>query len=306
MAANLPPQFFELQRKFNQTSDVEEKIKILKEMLAICPKHKGTERVQEEIKKKIAKLKKKAPKKVKSEPIYFVEKEGAGQVLVLGTPNSGKTSLINALSETNFKVADYPFTTQLPNPAMMRFENVSIQLVDLPPIKKDFKPGWIKNLAKQADKVLVLIDLNENPSEQIREIFEILKEWRVEKEKTFLVGNKIDVSKSQENLKDLKVSFEIFEVSAKEKTGIERLKKKIFQELKIIRIYPKDPKKEIDFEKPFILKEGVKLIDFVKKINEEWVKNFKGAKLYETNLKGFKIVGRDYNLKDGDIIEIKI
>jgi small GTP-binding protein len=304
MPANLPPQFFELQKKLNRTKEVQEKIEILQEMLAICPKHKGTERVQEEIKKKIAKLKKTQPKKLKREEIYFVKKEGAGQILVLGFPNSGKTSLINLLCNTNFKVADYPFTTQLPTPGMLKYENVLIQIVDTPPITKDFKPGWLKNLARQADSILVLINLESDPENQLKEIEEILNEWKIEKEKIFFVGNKIDLEKGKENFEKIKNSFEIFGISAKEKIGIEELKKKIFESLKIIRVYSKEPKKEVDFENPFILKKGTKLIDLVKEINEEWVGKFKGAKLYEKDLKNFKIVGRERILEDGDVVEI--
>jgi small GTP-binding protein len=304
MPANLPPQFFELQRKLNQTKDIQEKIEILQEMLAICPKHKGTERVQEEIKKKIAKLKRVQPKKIKREEIYFVKKEGAGQVLILGPPNSGKTSLTNLLCNTNFKVADYPFTTQLPTPGMLKYENILIQIVDTPPLTKDFKPGWLKNLARQADSILVLIDLENDPENQLKEIEEILNEWKIEKEKIFFVGNKIDSEREKENFEKLKKSFEIFGISAKEKIGIEELKRKIFESLKIIRVYPKESRKKVDFESPFILKRGTKLIDFVKEINEEWVERFKGAKLYEKDLKSFKIVGKYYELKDEDIIEI--
>jgi len=306
MPANLPPQFFELQRKLNQTKDVQEKIEILQEMLAVCPKHKGTERVQEEIKKKIAKLKRTQPKKVKREEIYFVKKEGAGQVLILGAPNSGKTSLTNLLCNTNFKVADYPFTTQLPTPGMLKYENIQIQIVDAPPLTKDFKPGWLKNLAREADLVLILIDLENDPESQIKEIEEILEEWKIEKEKVLIVGNKIDLKNAKENFEKIKEKREIFGISVKEKVNIEELKRKIFDSLKIIRVYPKEPKKEIDFENPFILKEGTKLIDFVKEINEKWVEKFKGARLYEKNLKSFRIVGRNYVLKDGDIVEIKI
>jgi small GTP-binding protein len=303
MPANLPPQFFELQRKLNQTKDIQGKIEILQEMLAICPKHKGTERVQEEIKKKIAKLKRTEPKKIKREEIYFVRKEGAGQVLILGPPNSGKTSLINLLCNTNFKVANYPFTTQLPTPGMLKYENVLIQIVDTPPITRDFKPGWLKNLARQADSILVLTDLENDPENQLKEIEEILNEWKIEKEKIFFVGNKIDSEKGKENFEKLKKIFDIFGISTKEKIGIEELKRKIFESLKIIRVYPKEPRKEVDFENPFVLRRGTKLIDFVKEINEEWVERFRGGKLYEKDLKSFKIVGKYYELKDGDIIE---
>jgi small GTP-binding protein len=304
MPANLPPQFFELQRKLNQTKDIQEKIEILQEMLAICPKHKGTERVQEEIKKKIAKLKRIQPKKVKRGEIYFVKKEGAGQALILGLPNSGKTSLTNLLCNTNFKVGDYPFTTQLPTPGMLKYENILIQIVDTPPLTKDFKPGWLKNLARQADSILVLIDLENDPENQLKEIEEILSEWKIEKEKVFFVGNKLDSEKGKENFERLKKNFEILGISAKGKIGIEELKRKIFESLKIIRVYPKEPRKEVDFENPFVLKRGTKLIDFVKEINEGWAKKFKGARLYEKNLRNFKIVGKYYELRDGDIIEI--
>jgi small GTP-binding protein len=298
MAANLPPQFFELQKRLNLTQDVEEKIEILKEMLAICPKHKGTERVQEEIKKKIAKLKKEEPKKIKREALFFVKKEGAGQVLVLGPPNSGKTSLVNALCNTSFKVANYPFSTRLPQPAMVDYENIKIQIVDTPPISKDFRPGWMKNLARGADLILVLIDLTENPKESLKEILEILNEWGIEKDKILILGNKTDLKKNGEDLK-------IFEVSAKEKIGVEELKKKIFEALKIVRVFTKGEKEKVNFNAPFVLKEGTRLIDFVKEINKEWVERFKGAKLYSKDLKRFQMVGRDYILKDGDIVEIK-
>jgi ribosome-interacting GTPase 1 len=164
----------------------------------------------------------------------------------------------------------------------------------------------LKNLARQADSILVLTDLENDPENQLKEIEGILNDWKIEKEKILLVGNKIDSEKGKENFEKLKKCFEIFGICAKEKIGIEELKRKIFESLKIIRVYPKEPRKEIDFENPFILKRGTKLIDFVKEINEEWVERFKGAKLYGKDLKNFKIVGGDYVLKDEDVIEIKI
>jgi len=304
MPANLPPQFFELQKMLSQTKDVREKIEILEEMLAICPKHKGTERVQEEIKKKIAKLKKTQPKKLKREEIYFVKQEGAGQVVIIGIPNAGKTSLTNALCNTNFQVGHYPFTTQLPQPGMLRYENILIQIVDTPPITKEFKPGWLKNLAKQANLILVLLDLENNPKNQITFIEELFNEWKIEKGKILMVGNKIDLPQAQKNLQEVKEHLKILATSTKGKIGIEQLKRKIFEALNIIRVYPKEPKKEVDFNNPFILPKGTLLIDFIKEINEEWLKRFKGAKLYRKDLKGFKIVGKEYILKDLDIIEI--
>jgi small GTP-binding protein len=283
MPANLPPQFFQLQKKLNSTSDIEEKISILKEMLAVCPKHKGTERVQEEIKRKIAKLKKEEPKKIKKETLYFVKKEGAAQVVILGKPNAGKTTLLNSLCKTSFKVAPYPFTTKFPQPGMMSFEDIKIQIVDMPPVSKDFKPGWMKNLAKSADLLLVVLNSKEKEND-LKEILEILREWEIEKEKMIIFENRFEKVKEKE---------------------IEDLKKRIFNALAIIRVYTKEPREKVKKIEPFILKKGTKLIELAERINENFAKTFKGAKLYSQDLKTAKLVGRDYILKDGDIVEIK-
>lgn len=305
MPANLPPQFFKLQEKLKKTKDNQEKIEILKEMLAICPKHKGTERVQEEIKSKIAKLRRALPKKIKREQIYFVEKEGAGQVILIGPPNSGKTSLLNLICNTNFEVRDYPFTTKLPTPGMFLYQNVLIQLVDTPPLTRDFHPGWMKSLIRQADLILILLDLEKDPKENLKEILDIFEEWKIE-QKILIVGNKFEKEISKRNFEILKEEFEVFPISVKEKINIEELKEKIFQSLNIIRVYSKEPKKEVDFERPWILKKGTKLIEWVEEINKEMVKKFQGAKLYKKDLKSFQLVGKDYVLQDGDIIEIKV
>jgi len=303
MAANLPPQFFELQAKLKSAKTNEEKIKILEEMLSICPKHKGTEKVQKEIKRKIAKLKKVLPKKVKREEIFFVKKEGAGQIILLGKANSGKTSVVNALTQSSFKVAEYPFTTQKPIPAMLRFENILIQIVDTPPISNEFKPGWFKNLLLNSDGVLATIDLTQDVKKDLEEITKILNEWEIKMEKVLFLGNKIDLLNKKEALKMCQ-DFHLFPLSAKTKEGIENLKKEIFKILNIVRVYPKEPGKKPDLSQPFVLKKGTKLIEFVQEIHQSLAQNFKGAKLYKKEKTHPIIIGKDYLLEDGDVIEV--
>jgi len=310
MPANLPPEFLEWQKKLSLAKEAEEKIEILKTMLGVCPKHKGTEKIQEELKKKIAKLKREKPKKVKREGIYVVKKEEAGQVLIVGPANAGKTSFLNFICGTNFKVQDYPFTTQIPQVGMAQFENIKIQIVDTPPLSKDFKPGWLKNLARQADLVLVLIDLTKEPEKNLEEILEILADWQIEKEKIFVLANKSELEGAQQNFDKLKqkfdklkTRFEIKEFSTKTFSA-EALKKEIFEALKIVRVYLKERNKKPDFSQPFILKKGEKLISLVEKLNKEWLKKFKGAKIFSNDLKSFRILGKNYLLKDGDIIQI--
>lgn len=306
MSANLPPQFFQLQAKLKQVTTPEEKISILEEMLAICPKHKGTEKVQKELKSKIAKLKKQTPKKIKREVFYSVVKEGAGQIVIIGSTNSGKSSLLNALTNAQVKVAPYPFTTQIPQPAMMKYENILIQLVDTPPLTKE-SPGWLKAIISGADGLLAVFDLS-NPEieKEIKELKEILENWNLENKKTIFLGNKIDLPEARKNFEKLKSEYKIKPISAQNGIGIEELKKEIFDLLEIIRVYSKKPGKEPDLKHPFIAKRNTKLIELAKEISEDFATSFKYARLFRKDSQKFKIVGKDYLLNDEDIIEIHI
>lgn len=280
MPANLPPQFFEIQGKLKTAKTKEEKIEIYEKLLAICPKHKGTEKVQEDLKRKIAKLKKEEEKRIKGKSLFFIKKEGAGQIIILGPANSGKTTLVNNLTGKNFEVADYPFTTKFPQPAMMKFENIQIQLVDTPPLSKDFAPGWMKNLCLTADGILILANFDK----EIEEIKKILENWKIENEKIILTLKKEDLKKIE----------------------INSLKKKIFDSLRIVRIYLKPPQKKPDFENPLILKSKSKILDLIEEIKPGSLSNFKMAKLFKKDSKFPKIVGKDYTLEDEDIVEIKV
>ena len=137
MPANLTPPYYAAEEKYKRAVSAEDKITALQEMLAVIPKHKGTERLQGDIKKKIARFKEegKTKKKTKSgfNP-FAVEKQGAGQVVLAGYPNSGKSSLVGLLSRAKVKIADYPFTTALPVSGMMPYKDTFIQLVDTPPL----------------------------------------------------------------------------------------------------------------------------------------------------------------------------
>ncbi|MEO0248217.1 MAG: GTPase, partial [candidate division WOR-3 bacterium] len=136
MPANLTPEYFEAERKFREATTRPQKLAALEEMLATIPKHKGTEKMQADIKRRIAKLKEeeqRKPSTAKHKPFYQVEREGAGQVVLIGPPNSGKSTLLARLTHATPEIADYPFTTRLPLPGMMEFENIQIQLVDMPP-----------------------------------------------------------------------------------------------------------------------------------------------------------------------------
>jgi len=307
MPANLPPQFFTLSAKLKETKETEEKISILEELLAIVPKHKGTEKVQKDLKRKIAKLKKQKSKKVKGRTLsYSISKEGAGQVVIIGSANSGKSSLLNALTNARAGVAPYLFTTKIPQPAMMPYENILIQLIDTPPLTKEFSPPWLKEILRQADALLAVFDLSsKNINQEIKGFKEKLSNWRLDNKKIIFVGNKVDLEKAQENLKKIELENKVRPISCQKKIGLEELKRDIFNLLEIIRVYTKDRKKPSpDFEHPFTLKRNSRLIELAEKIHQDFASSFKYAKLFKTNSKKPKIVGKDYILQDGDIIEI--
>ncbi|MFC1663987.1 GTPase, partial [Patescibacteria group bacterium] len=220
MPVNLPPQFHTLSAKLKETKSQEEKISILEELLIIVPKHKGSEKIQKDIKTKIAKLKKQKSKKGKREALYSIQKEGAGQVVITGPANSGKSSLLNTLTNARAKVGFYPFTTKIPQPAMMPYENIMVQLIDTPPITEDFSPPWLKETLKKADILLVVFDLsNENVDKNIRNFKKRLNDWNINDKKIILIANKIDLKSSRNNFKKIK-SQDVKPISCLKKTGL--------------------------------------------------------------------------------------
>ena len=252
MSANLPPQFYTISAKLKEVKTSEEKISILEELLAIVPKHKGTEKVQRDIKTKIAKLRRQKPKKGKREDLYSIKKEGAGQIVIVGPANSGKSSLLNALTKANAKVAPYSFTTEIPQPAMMPYENILIQLVDTPPLSKS-SPPWLKGILKAADGLLAVFDLSpknvveetkasSSPFasarvvEDIENLQELLNNWGITDKKILFLGNKvdelfssptlrsaraIDLAKLRENLKKIESQYKIKIISCLEGIGVD-------------------------------------------------------------------------------------
>lgn len=165
MPANLTPQYHAAEEIFKKASTTEEKIAALEEMLAVIPKHKGTEKLQADIKKRLAKLREESMRKGAAKRVdpFHIERQEAGQVVLFGFPNTGKSSLLNALTRASAKVAEYPFTTTLPVSGMMPFEDILIQMVDLPPINAEMSPPGISGALIGADIILVVFDAGKDP-----------------------------------------------------------------------------------------------------------------------------------------------
>jgi len=117
MPANLPPAYFEAEKRYREAKNPAEGIAALEEMLAIMPKHKGTDKLKADLRRRLSKLKSKQHEKKKvgkRESSFKIEREGVGQVVVLGAPNVGKSALVAALTKADPMVADFPHSTWSP------------------------------------------------------------------------------------------------------------------------------------------------------------------------------------------------
>jgi len=321
LPANLTPQYYEAESKYKKASTPEERIEALQEMLKMIPKHKGTEKLQGDIKKRIAKMKEEGKKKKQSKGFdpFGVEREGAGQVVLAGYPNTGKSSLVGSLTRAKVKIADYPFATPLPISGMMPYKDTFIQLVDTPPLMVDNIPSGIIGTFKEADALLVLVDVSTAEClEQMDGIIQIMQEREVidlygeEDVLTpipfLLLANKIDNPDAEENLEvlqELWPGLEFVKVSSNGQ-GLEELKESIYVMLDIIRIYGKSPDRDADMERPFVLKRGSTVIDFAEQVHRDFPDKLKSALVWGSSKFDGQAVAREYILEDGDIVELQL
>ena len=180
MPANLPPQYFEAEKKLRTAKNTADKILALEEMLAIMPKHKGTDHLRADLRRRIAKLIEATDKKAATQRAsMLIDKEGAAQVTVIGLPNAGKSQLVSSITNASPTIAEYPFTTYSATPGMMKFENIQIQLIDTPPLTGESTEWWLVNTIRRADCLLIVVDLSDAPLAQMEAITAHLERMRI-------------------------------------------------------------------------------------------------------------------------------
>lgn len=324
MPANLPPQYFEAEKRFREAKTAPEKIAALEEMMAIMPKHKGTDHLRGELRRRIAKLTQSSDKKAATRRASMViPKEGAAQIAIIGPPNTGKSQLICKVTNALPAVADYAFTTYSVTPGMMEFENIQIQLIDTPPLVTQSMESWFPTTLIRADALLVLIDLTNDPLAQMENVISELRNIRIgimkeeetdedseiiRQKKALIIGNKIDQPRASQNLRILQNRYAdkltIAAISARNGTGIEELKVKIFQMLDIIRVYTKTPGSKPDLNDPIILQRGSTLDDAAAEVHKDIQAKLKYARVWGSGKHDGIMVKRNHVLEDGDIIEL--
>ncbi len=326
MPANLTPQFIKARERFHKAKEPDERLAALEEMLRTIPKHKGTDHMVGDIRKQIAKLQEasfRAKKGRGGGGHDHVPKEGAGQVVLVGPPNSGKSSLVAALTNARPEVAEYPFSTLVPVPGMMRFEDVKIQLVDLPPLSAEYTEPWVYNVIRAADVALLVLpaderDLLENYLEEIllwteerRIEFVVERGQDAEEDRSItriparIVLTKIDLdSQAEALLPDL--PFPGVAVSVKSGAGLDGFARMAFDALKVLRVYTKLPGKKPDFEEPYTLPIGSTALDVVRMVHREFAERLKYVRIWGSGRFDGQQVPADHRLADRDIVEIHV
>jgi ribosome-interacting GTPase 1 len=324
MPANLTPEYFKAEQWYREATTPDEKILALERMLAVMPKHKGTDHLKADLRRKLSKLKEAPVSKGRGKrvDIFHVQRSGVGQIVLLGVPNSGKSSIVAALTNAKVNAADFPFATTAPVPGMVQFEDVQIQLVDMPPITADYiTPGQVGTY-RNCDLIAIVIDLSAEIKEQMDICLDFLEsrsllidaetppvdqQGNMLGKMVFCICTKSDIAKAGA-VKALKKSgkrqFEFVEVSTETRAGMDKLPETLFRLLNIIRVYAKPPGKKPDMDEPFTLPAGSTVMDMATAIHRELMEKLKFARIWGTGVYDGQTVQKNHILNDKDIIEL--
>ncbi len=311
MPANLTPDYHRAEERFRQAKTPAEKIDALEEMLRVVPKHKGTDGLQGDLKARLAKLRKApAGKPGKAAASHMIPKEGAGQIALVGPPNGGKSSLVEALTHARPEIAPYPFTTRDATPGMMRFEDIAFQLIDLPPLNDDHVEPWVFDVIRRADLLWIVVAV-ENAVDGLELTRRILDAKAIDiavVKNALVVATGID---REGGIEDVEIVDELLEhrwplvpVSSSSRAGLDDLARRTFDALGIVRVYTKQPGKPADRHSPFTLKRGATVSELATRVHKDLAAGMKHARIWGPSAFEGQVVHGDHVLAEGDVVEI--
>jgi uncharacterized protein len=339
MPANLTPEYKAAEAAFRKARDPRERLEHLREMLRVIPKHKGTDHLQGDIKRRIKELSEELerPKKsgARGGPPLVIQPEGAAQIALLGPPNTGKSSLHARLTGSGAQAAPYPFTTQYPEPGMMPFEGIHFQLVDLPAISPEHPVSWLASALQTADACLLVVDLG-HPAcvERLEALHAVLLEkrvtltdrWELEGEPAgeaaevdedpfvlrlpaVLLANRVDLLAGVDLelrafLELTGLRYPVLAVSATTGRGLGEIGPLLFRQLGIVRVYTKVPGRPPDRNRPFTLRRGQTVEAVAQLVHKDLARSLKYARVWGKSGFDGQHVGREHLLADGDVVEL--
>jgi ribosome-interacting GTPase 1 len=330
MAANLTPQYLEAEAEYKKAQTAEERLQCLRKMWSLLPKHKSSEKLQADLKAKISaardevETEKRSPKK--GGVSYKIPKQGAGQVILVGGPNAGKSRIVDRLTRASPEVAPYPFTTHEPAVGMMEWEDVRVQLIDTPPITADYLEGYLSSMVRSADAALLVVDLADDDGpfaaeavvERLAQVKTVLVGRVPEEEpepgiqyvKTMLAATKADAEGVADRLEIVREMFAdrfpIHVVDVESGNGLEDLRTAIYRFLDVIRVYSKKPGKAPDMEAPFTCPAGSTVLQLAELIHREFGEKLKPARIWGTGVFDGQTITRDHVLHDKDVVELHV
>lgn len=332
MAVNQSPMYQKAEERYRSASSPADRVAALEEMLRLVPKHKASEKLQAALKQKLKNAREEMQKGSQAKSggghhdLFQVPKQGAGQVLLLGEANTGKSSIVGALTSAKVEIADFPFSTHAATPGMAHHEDVPIQLVDMPPLMDGHaQPGMI-GAYRSADCILMVIDLSAiDLIDQFQRPLAWLEEHRIRAvssaelvfdedeeaalpKRLLIAANKSDTPNATDNLEGLKElvgrELTILPIAAKTGEGLAEMLAKVFELLNVVRIYAKKPGKQADKEAPFILPVGATVHDMAFLVHRELAEKLKGARIWGGTVHDGQQVHGTHVLTDKNVVEL--
>ncbi|MBN1557378.1 MAG: 50S ribosome-binding GTPase [Lentisphaerae bacterium] len=328
MPANLTPEYHEAERAYRAARSTEEKLACARRMLSVIPKHKGTDRMQGDLKRRIARLKESIERQRKRRgPSYRVKPEGAGQIMLVGPPNAGKSSLLARLTRAEPEVADYPCTTREPLPGMVPYLDTHFQLVDLPPVWREHCESFVYDNVRAADGAALVVDVaGEDPVRDISETMDLLAARHIRLVapgaprtgsgppwadiEAVVVLNQCDRDPDGDLTAlvrgMLTIDLPVCTFSAGTGAGAAPLVETLYGMLHVIRIYTKEQGEEPDLDTPYTAPAGCTVKDFAAFVHKDFAVHLKQARVWGSARFDGQAVPRDHVLQDGDIVELEI